>query len=197
MTLLIIQGLFPGPIWKCDESCGFSLHTTRTHTRVWGCFRNHAVTQQRLSTLDADETGVSLRVQGGQVVSASVCATFVSVYLRLAQGLDNRFSANVESKKEGMKNEVQRTLEEPWCSVLWKRNKTLLSKHPLPWRLAFCSALPARPPSGTRKSWQFHRVTDSQPRRKACLGCVGLTRSQVFLAELSDVWLSPPSQVTL
>ena len=56
---------------------------------------------------------MSLRVQGGQVVSASVCATFVSVYLRLAQGLDNRFSANVESKKEGMKNEVQRTLEEP------------------------------------------------------------------------------------
>ena len=47
------------------------------------------------------------------MVSASVCATFVSVYLRLAQGLDNRFSANVESKKEGMKNEVQRTLEEP------------------------------------------------------------------------------------
>ena len=34
------------------------------------------------------------------MVSASVCATFVSVYLRLAQGLDNRFSANVESKKE-------------------------------------------------------------------------------------------------
>ena len=39
MILLIIRGLFPGPIWKCDESCGFSLHITCTHTRFWRLFQ--------------------------------------------------------------------------------------------------------------------------------------------------------------
>ena len=51
------------------KAVGF-LCILHAHTQDFeGCFRNHPVTQQRLRTLDADGTGVSLRVQGGQAVS--------------------------------------------------------------------------------------------------------------------------------
>lgn len=71
VILLIIQGLFPGPIWKWWKLWVFSAYDTHTHKILKvasGVIQAHS----RLSTLDADKTGVSLRVQGGKWWAMSV-----------------------------------------------------------------------------------------------------------------------------
>lgn len=70
--------------WKLWVFSAYDTHTHKILKVASGIIQAHS----RLSTLDADKTGVSLRVQGGQVVSC-VCAPHSSLYTWLARGPDN------------------------------------------------------------------------------------------------------------
>lgn len=109
------------------------------------------------------------------------------------------FSVKVGPVKEWVKNKVgrgqQRTLDSLFYEGVTKFSpKTMLTPCKTDTLWSSIDTLLALPPDsrGLEELTQFHIVTDLQQRRKLCLGCMNLKRSQVLLGWAEwcvDSWL--------